>query len=95
MTEEELKRKIKNLKNSYINVNNINNEISNLKNCISYIENNNEGNLIDTLIEVLNNQVSNLQSVRDELVGANSKISKKISALENELRKISIKNVDL
>lgn len=92
MTEERLRSEINNLKSSYVNTGKIDEEIVNLNNCIKDIMSNNEGTLIDTIVDALNNQVINLKNVKDELNGANSMISSKISDLEYELNQLLTKN---
>lgn len=92
MTEERLRSRISNLKSSYVSTGKIDEEIVDLNNCIKDIMSNNEGTLIDTIVDALNNQVINLKNVKDELNGANSMISSKISDLEYELNQLLTKN---
>lgn len=92
MTEERLRSEINNLKCSYVSTGKIDEEIVDLNNCIKDIMSNNEGTLIDTIVDALNNQVINLKNVKDELNGANSMISSKISDLEYELNQLLTKN---
>lgn len=92
MTEERLRSEINNLKSSYVNTGKIDEEIVDLNNCIKDIMSNNEGTLIDTIVDALNNQVINLKNVKDELSGANSMISSKISDLEYEFNQLLTKN---
>lgn len=92
MTEERLRSKISNLKSSYVSTNKIDEEIVDLNNCIKDIMSNNEGTLVDTIVDALNNQVINLKNVKDELNSANSMISSKISDLEYELNQLLTKN---
>lgn len=92
MTEERLRSEINNLKSSYVNTGKIDEEIVDLNNCIKDIMSNNEGTLIDTIVDALNNQVINLKNVKDELNGANSMISSKISDLEYEINQLLTKN---
>lgn len=92
MTEERLRSRISNLKCSYVSTGKIDEEIVDLNNCIKDIMSNNEGTLIDTIVDALNNQVINLKNVKDELNGANSMISSKISDLEYELNQLLTKN---
>ena len=92
MTEGRLRSEINNLKSSYVDTGKIDEEIVDLNNCIKDIMSNNEGTLIDTIVDALNNQVINLKNVKDELSGANSMISSKISDLEYELNQLLTKN---
>lgn len=92
MTEERLRSRISNLKSSYVSTNKIDEEIVDLNNCIKDIMSNNEGTLVDTIVDALNNQVINLKNVKDELNSANSMISSKISDLEYELNQLLTKN---
>lgn len=92
MTEERLRSRISNLKSSYVSTNKIDEEIVDLNNCINDIMSNNEGTLVDTIVDALNNQVINLKNVKDELNSANSMISSKISDLEYELNQLLTKN---